>query len=97
MLTPPLSDVRLAGGRVLGPDGVVIGDLTFSDGLITRFADPRGAVIDLGGYLVLPGIIDLLGDTCEHHIAPRPSAPFPLEMGLEGTDKDAAANGVTTA
>ncbi len=97
MLTPPLSNVRLAGGRVLGPDGLVIGDLSLSDGLITRSANPRGAMIDLGGYLVLPGIIDLHGDAFEHHIAPRPSAPFPLEMGLEGTDKDAAANGITTA
>ena len=29
--------------------------------------------------------------------APRPSAPFPLQTGLVGTDRDAAANGVTTA
>jgi alpha-D-ribose 1-methylphosphonate 5-triphosphate diphosphatase len=53
--------------------------------------------VDLSGYLVLPGIIDLHGDAFERHIAPRPSAPFPVEMGLRGADREAAAHGVTTA
>ncbi len=53
--------------------------------------------VDMRGYLILPGIIDLHGDAFERHIAPRPSAPFPIETGLAATDRDAAANGVTTA
>jgi alpha-D-ribose 1-methylphosphonate 5-triphosphate diphosphatase len=68
--------------------------LAFSDGLIV---DDTPAEVDLSGYLVMPGIIDLHGDAFERHIAPRPSAPFPVDMGLRGTDRDAAANGVTTA
>lgn len=97
MVTSPLSNLRLAGGRVLGPDGMSVTDITLSDGLIAQNSKAGGAVVDVSGYMVLPGIIDLHGDAFEHHMAPRPTASLPLEMGLEGTDKDAAANGVTTA
>ena len=45
----------------------------------------------------MPGVIDLHGGELERHIAPRPSAPFPIETGLMATDRDAAANGITTA
>ncbi len=52
---------------------------------------------DLSGYCLLPGIIDLHGDAFERHIAPRPTAPFPTATALVSVDRDAAANGVTTA
>ena len=64
-------------------------------GRITRGPLPE---VDLTGYLILPGIIDLHGDAFERHTAPRPSAPFPIaEVGLRATDREAAANGITTA
>jgi len=65
-----------------------------ANGTITKGPLPE---VDLTGYLILPGIIDLHGDAFERHIAPRPSAPFPIATGLLATDRDAAANGVTTA
>lgn len=68
--------------------------LAISGGLIKDGPFPT---VDLSGYYILPGIIDLHGDAFERHIAPRPSAPFPLDMGLLGADRDAAAHGVTTA
>jgi len=37
------------------------------------------------------------GDAFERHVRPRPSASFPLDQALVATDRDAAANGVTTA
>lgn len=61
------------------------------------FDDIGGADVDLSGYLVLPGIIDLHGDAFERHVAPRYTAPFPIATGLLGTDRDCAASGVTTA
>jgi alpha-D-ribose 1-methylphosphonate 5-triphosphate diphosphatase len=51
----------------------------------------------LGGYFILPGIIDLHGDAFERHIAPRPKAPFDIRSALRGVDVELAANGVTTA
>lgn len=85
---------RLTGARVLQDGMLSETPLCIENGMITEGAGPT---LDLSGYLVMPGIIDLHGDAFEHHMAPRPSAPFPLRTGLVGTDRDAAANGVTTA
>lgn len=90
-ILPPL---RLTGATILR-DGVMQ-DRTVAIAAGRIDAGPFPAV-DLTGYYILPGIIDLHGDAFERHIAPRPSAPFPLDMGLLGVDRDAAANGVTTA
>jgi alpha-D-ribose 1-methylphosphonate 5-triphosphate diphosphatase len=88
---PPL---RLTGATVLRDGMMQDRTVAIAGGRID--AGPFQAV-DLTGYYILPGIIDLHGDAFERHIAPRPSAPFPLDMGLLGVDQDAAANGVTTA
>ncbi|EEX16383.1 amidohydrolase [Citreicella sp. SE45] len=68
--------------------------LVIEGGLITKGPLPE---VDMSGYLILPGIIDLHGDAFERHIAPRPSAPFPIEAGLRSTDREAASHGITTA
>ncbi len=93
-MTRSLPPLRLTGATILR-DGVMQ-DRTVAIAAGRIDAGPFPAV-DLTGYYILPGIIDLHGDAFERHIAPRPSAPFPLDMGLLGVDKDAAANGVTTA
>jgi alpha-D-ribose 1-methylphosphonate 5-triphosphate diphosphatase len=70
-------------------------DLSLADGVIT---DTRAArAIDLRGYLVLPGIIDLHGDGFERHLSPRPSAPFDKRRALLSAASELAVNGVTTA
>jgi len=68
--------------------------VTVADGV---FCDAPAPECDFSGFLLLPGIVDLHGDAFERHIAPRPSAPFPIESGLRATQRDAAAHGVTTA
>lgn len=88
---PPL---RLVGATALRDGKMQKRSVAIEGGVISKGPLPE---VDLTGYLVLPGIIDLHGDAFERHIAPRPSAPFPLETGLHATDRDAAANGVTTA
>jgi alpha-D-ribose 1-methylphosphonate 5-triphosphate diphosphatase len=88
---PPL---RLVGATVLREGEMQKRSVAIADGVITKGPLPE---VDLSGFLVLPGIIDLHGDAFERHIAPRPSAPFPIATGLHATDRDAAANGVTTA
>ncbi len=88
---PPL---RLTGATVLRDGKMQQRSVAIADGRITKGPMPA---VDLTGYYVMPGIIDLHGDAFERHIAPRPSAPFPIETGLRATDRDAAANGVTTA
>ncbi|MBV0911792.1 alpha-D-ribose 1-methylphosphonate 5-triphosphate diphosphatase [Anianabacter salinae] len=88
---PPL---RLTGATTLRDGALQRRSLAIADGRITKGPLPE---VNLSGYLILPGIIDLHGDAFERHTAPRPTAPFSIESGLIGTDRDAAANGVTTA
>jgi len=92
---PHFQSVRLSGALVLRNDALIKGDVAICDGWVMDAQADRS--VDLHGYLVLPGIIDLHGDAFERHLAPRPSAPFPSEVGLQAVDHDAAANGVTTA
>jgi alpha-D-ribose 1-methylphosphonate 5-triphosphate diphosphatase len=88
---PPL---RLTGAEILRDGEMQRRSVSLADGRITRGPLPE---VDLTDYYVLPGIIDLHGDAFERHLAPRPTAPFPLAAALASTDRDAAAHGVTTA
>lgn len=93
-MTDRLPPLRLTGAHVLRDGELQLRSLAIADGKITRGPLPS---VDLSGYLVLPGIIDLHGDAFERHVAPRPTAPFDFEIGLTSTDRDCAANGITTA
>lgn len=88
---PPL---RLIGATILRDGSLQQRSIAVANGVITKGPLPE---VDMTGYLILPGIIDLHGTAFERHIAPRPDAPFTLTTGLIATDRDAAANGVTTA
>ena len=88
---PPL---RLTGAQILLDGALRREAISVEHGVFSDAALPQA---DLTGYLVLPGIIDLHGDAFERHIAPRPTAPFPIATGLKTTERDAAAHGVTTA
>lgn len=91
-LLPPL---RLVGADVLTPEGFSQAPVDVVNGQFAPGARPL--VVDLTGYWVLPGIIDLHGDGFERQLFPRPTAPFPLREALAATDREAAAHGVTTA
>lgn len=91
-LLPPL---RLTGAAVLIDGALRPEALGLSSGEITAGSDlPE---VDLSGYWLLPGIVDLHGDGFEHQIHPRPRADFPLRAALASTEREAAAHGVTTA
>lgn len=91
MLLPP---IRLTGARVLRDGALHDTDLTVADGQI---ATGPAAEMDLRGWLVLPGIVDLHGDGFERHLMPRPSAPFDKRRALGSAAAELAVNGVTTA
>src|SRR6056297_181082 len=90
-----LPDLRLTGAQVLTPQGLADQPLALGDGLITD-TTPRREV-DLKGFLVLPGIVDMHGDAFEKHLAPRRGAMKDLDQGLIATEAELAANGITTA
>ncbi|MEM9715948.1 MAG: alpha-D-ribose 1-methylphosphonate 5-triphosphate diphosphatase [Pseudomonadota bacterium] len=86
---------RLVGAEVLRDDQIEVSDIAVTGGVFSD--DPIVPAIDLSGYYLLPGIIDLHGDAFERHLAPRPAAPFDIEIGLRSTEREFLANGVTTA
>ncbi len=88
---PPL---RLIGAEILRDGEMQRRSVALADGRITRGPLPE---VDLSGYLILPGIVDLHGDAFERHLFPRPKAAFPMASALATTDREAAAQGVTTA
>ena len=90
-----LGPLQFAGGHALIDGQLTDAPVAIHDGLIVD--GDMTPSIDTTGYFVLPGIIDMHGDAFERHLAPRPSAPFPYLTGLIGTERDCAANGVTTA
>ncbi|MEM6467631.1 MAG: alpha-D-ribose 1-methylphosphonate 5-triphosphate diphosphatase [Pseudomonadota bacterium] len=88
---PPL---RLTHAKVLEDGRLEDVALAFEEGVICEGPTHE---VNLSGYWLLPGIIDLHGDGFEHHLAPRPTAPFDKVGGLASADRELAANGVTTA
>jgi alpha-D-ribose 1-methylphosphonate 5-triphosphate diphosphatase len=88
-------NLDLAGAEVLGPLGLHRDGLSFADGVIVDL--PVGRAVDLSGYLVLPGIVDVHGDGFERHLAPRRGAMKQMAEGLVAVEAELAANGITTA
>lgn len=89
-----LAALRLVGGQVLRPDGFTVGDLTMVEGRVGEGPAPE---VDLRGFWLLPGIVDLHGDAFERHLAPRNGVGFEIGLGLASVDAELCANGVTTA
>ena len=93
-----IESLRFRGARVLRGDTLETGDLSIVAGRLHDPADGHlASCVDLPGYWILPGIVDLHGDAFERHMAPRPTAPFANDIALRSVDHDAASNGVTTA
>ncbi|MGI1663125.1 alpha-D-ribose 1-methylphosphonate 5-triphosphate diphosphatase [Palleronia sp. KMU-117] len=89
-LLPPL---RLTRARVLRDGEMQDRSVAIADGRITKGPLPE---VDLSGYLILPGIVDLHSDALERHLLPRPPAAFPAAAALAAAEREAAAAGVTT-
>jgi alpha-D-ribose 1-methylphosphonate 5-triphosphate diphosphatase len=91
---PQLPPVRLTHAKTLIGDEFADHALTIADG---RIGDGPAPELNLSGYLVMPGIIDLHGDGFERHLSPRPSAPFDKARALSSVAAELAVNGITTA
>ncbi|VCU59384.1 amidohydrolase 3 [Tritonibacter mobilis] len=87
--------MRLVGADVLRTDGLERGGaIGLADGVLQDIREARE--IDLSGYRILPGIIDLHGDGFERHVAPRRGAMKQMAEGIRATEAELAANGITT-
>ena len=93
-MPPELPPLRLVGATILRDGAMQPRSVAIADGRITKGPLPA---VNLEGYYVFPGIIDLHGDAFERHLSPRPGTGFDLVEGLASADRETAANGVTTA
>ncbi len=94
-----MDTMRIAGGRVLLPEGEQTTDLLLADGRIVAIGSEArgGPTFDARGLLVLPGIVDIHGDSFERQLQPRPGVDFPPDIALADTEAQLLANGITTA
>ena len=60
--------LRFTGAEVLRDGELQLRSVAIAEGRITRGPLPE---VNLTGYMILPGIIDLHGDAFERHLAPR--------------------------
>ncbi|WP_341205232.1 alpha-D-ribose 1-methylphosphonate 5-triphosphate diphosphatase [uncultured Sulfitobacter sp.] len=88
-------NVEFTGAHVLGEDALEPRPLAVAQGLITDVAQTTR--VDLDGYMIVPGIVDVHGDGFERHLAPRRGAMKTMQEGLVAAEAELAANGITTA
>ena len=86
-------NVEFTRAQVLKPEGLVPDSLAVSDGLIASAADRQ---VDLTGFTILPGMIDLHGDGFERHVAPRRGAMKDVGAGIRAAEAEMASHGITT-
>jgi len=91
---------RMVGVQALAGGGLAADTALTIDGpLISGVGTPGAGERELrfDGLLALPGIVDLHGDAFERQLMPRPGVFFADDLALLDTDRQLAANGVTTA
>lgn len=93
-LPPLLPPLRLTGARVLRDGELQSRSISLADGRLMRGPFPE---IDMRGFLILPGIVDLHCCGLEHQTRSRTTEAIPLLSVLAAVDREAAASGVTTA
>ncbi|EAU46110.1 alpha-D-ribose 1-methylphosphonate 5-triphosphate diphosphatase [Salipiger bermudensis] len=88
-------ELSFENARVMRPGGWSDAPLSVAKGVICDA--PEGRRVDLGGYDILPGIVDAHGDGFERHMAPRRGALRERDAGMVACAAELAANGITTA
>lgn len=93
-------ELVLTNARVVTPDAVLpAGTLVARDGRIVAVEAARTAApgaIDLGGDLLLPGLVELHTDNLERGFTPRPGVRWPADAAMLAHDGQVAAAGITT-
>ncbi|MBV7407988.1 alpha-D-ribose 1-methylphosphonate 5-triphosphate diphosphatase [Maritimibacter sp. DP1N21-5] len=91
-ILPPL---RLAGATALVGGELTRRPLALAGGRMAADIDGLPEV-DLTGFMILPGIVDIHSTSLPRHLCPRPGARLPLDLALSAMDAEAVAHGVTT-
>ena len=95
-----MSEMILANARIVLEGETVLGAVSVRDGLI-HDVSPGGAAssgaVDLGGDLLIPGLVELHTDNLEKLLLPRPGVLWPsARAALLAHDAQLVAAGITT-
>lgn len=75
------------------------GTLRIENGIITDISDKQPytdiIAIDMHHNLIVPGFIDIHGDSLERALCPRPGVLFPFDIVLPSYDTEIASHGIT--
>ncbi|OCX91303.1 MAG: phosphonate metabolism protein PhnM [Pseudomonas sp. CO183] len=89
----------LSNARLVLADQVIHGSLLIRDGLIADISEGASSLPqaqDLGGDLLLPGLVELHTDNLEKHMSPRPGVDWPSASAVLTHDAQIVAAGITT-
>ena len=91
-------EMILENARIVLPDRLVEGWVAVRGGLIESLgsgpAPARG--LDLGGDILIPGLVELHTDNLEGHVRPRPKVRWHLPSAVLAYDAQLASAGITT-
>jgi alpha-D-ribose 1-methylphosphonate 5-triphosphate diphosphatase len=92
------SDAVFTNARIILPEQEVIGWLAVENGMITEIGE--GAAPDkghdLGGDILMPGLVELHTDNLESHLKPRPKVTWPKLSSVISYDSQLVTAGITT-
>jgi alpha-D-ribose 1-methylphosphonate 5-triphosphate diphosphatase len=91
------SETVFSNARLVLPDAVITGSIVVRDGLIAEIdegSSHQGE--DLGGDVLIPGLVELHTDHLETHYSPRPRVRWNAAAALQAHDAQIAASGITT-
>ncbi|MDF2232050.1 alpha-D-ribose 1-methylphosphonate 5-triphosphate diphosphatase [Albimonas sp. CAU 1670] len=94
---PGAAETVLTNARLVLADEVVAGSVLIRDGRIAAIEPgPARAGEDMGGDLLVPGLIELHTDNLERHCQPRPGVHWPREAAVIAHDAELASTGIAT-
>lgn len=92
-----MPSMTLTNARIVLADDVIHGSLRVEDGVIAEVSDdPSRPGEDLGGDVLMPGIVELHTDQVETHFQPRPKRYWDPISAVVAHDAQMAASGMTT-
>lgn len=89
----------LSNARLVLAEQVIHGSLLIRDGVIADISAGASSLPqaqDLGGDLLLPGLVELHTDNLEKHMSPRPGVDWPSASAVLTHDAQIVSAGITT-
>lgn len=89
----------LSNAKIVLPDEIINGSLAMEGGTIADLGSrstQNGAVHDLEGDYLIPGLLELHTDHLEQHYAPRPRVRWNAQAAVQAHDAQIASSGITT-